>query len=183
MSNGVFKCSLVKKVGGKYNNPSLKNNNSNKKMTRTVTYGNRSEIHRFRKYHLLNWNMRILSGRTPCRYEKVTALRPTGDFIGLIQRPCLTTQSTSLHSLFSAECTKLINLPHNSSYIGMESAIRYIKSLDICQRVIPTPSACLSPSHTNLIIIQVPQLRAVNIGAICWKRSALNKQINFVKHA
>lgn len=36
-----------------------------------------------------------------------------------------------LHSLFRAECTKFINLRHNSSYMGMESAIRYTMSLDV----------------------------------------------------
>jgi len=50
----VFKCSLVKKDLGRYNKLSLINNSSNKKLARTVTSGNRSEIHRSRKYPLLN---------------------------------------------------------------------------------------------------------------------------------
>jgi len=44
----VFKCSLVKNDGGRYNKPSLMSNSSNKKLARIVTSGNRYEIHRSR---------------------------------------------------------------------------------------------------------------------------------------
>jgi len=92
----VSKCSLVRKDGGRYNKPSLLNCSSNKKLARTVPSGNRSEIYRSRKYPLLNWNIRKRSGETSHRNRQVTALRPVGDLIGLIQRPCLTTHSTSI---------------------------------------------------------------------------------------
>jgi len=41
-------CLLVKQVSDRYNKPSLINNSSNKKLGRTVTSGNRSEIHHSR---------------------------------------------------------------------------------------------------------------------------------------
>jgi len=91
-------------------------------------------------------------------------LRLISDFIGLIQRPCLTKHSTFLHSLLRAECTKLINLRHDSSYIGMESAIRYTMLLNVSTCKPHTPVHAFPPSHTQtayLTIIQVPQLRAV----------------------
>jgi len=112
------------KGGSRYNKPSLIKKCCNKKLARTVASGNRSEVHRSQNYPLLNWKIRKRPGGILYRNEQVTALRPAGDFIGQIQRPWLTTHSTSLHSLFRAECKQLINLRHNSSYIWMESAIK-----------------------------------------------------------
>jgi len=143
------KCSLVKKDGGRYNKPSLIHNISNKKLVHTVSSSNiDADIHHSRKHPLLNWNVRKRSGETPYRNEQVTALWLYWRLHRTNTKTMSTTNSTNLHSLLRAECTKLKNLLHNSAYIGIDSAIRYTMLLDVSAGKPHTRRIC----YTNGII-------------------------------